>query len=871
MLLTLAPGTSVTGGTLAGTRLDARVPDTDSTPLDTKLRAAGATSLHPLFPSLPQAATDSLTKAARSRLGDDTADMSRTYVLQTKEKDSSVVARKLQGTAGVAFAEPNRYVNTFNTGGTPLGSAVIKAATTAAAKATAKAPAPDASGSSGAAGAPSSSGIPDNFALTSSAQAMLNAGGVDAVGAFATLQKGFGQQPGAGETITNVSIGDLTDQSMADAGDTTVAANGPTTILQDGQRYLDLPSMPLIPTYVANADGTLDGSASTENQDPSLDEVMLDFSMMSPLAHDQQRPGRSGDGFTDLLGIAPGADYRLVVPQQPTTDQITGALLAAAHQSPKPDVITASLGFGTDAQGFPARYLEDDPFVRSIVASIVQQDKIVVSISSNDGTRLFTPASVGPDGGSTPTDTTKSEASATTIDDDASSTTPSEVPDSGAMAVGGTTLDDTLATPIDSGQPVTAETRVSGSGTFSSGFGTRIDLSAPSDNVIAFSHTLGQGAQDVTVPTNGGTSASAPEVAAAAADVLQAARLAGHRLDPAQVRDVLEQTGRAVATPPQIDRTLHVGPQIDVTAAVEKALGGVTGHSGKAESAKPALVRLSVAHHVVSGNLGGSFLEATDQNRIDLGDRASGGNGQGLVGPVTFAGDVTGLRSGQKAQYTLTVGSTVFTSNTPAIRVTPTQLLKAAKLPVVSATDRDVTVTYRVLTGGRVQASQRRTLAIGPSDGNYGQATAPKAPSVVKTGNAVTVSYDLTGVAVLDAPRLVLSTVGHWNPMLAPEFTAAWNTALTKTTGTVTIPASAFTGGGLYGIGIVQTNFGPPPTVVQYAEFTPIRVAGSTADDRPEAPELTGSDGVHGHTVESTRVAPSFTVSYDVKGIPGQP
>jgi hypothetical protein len=862
VLVTLDPDTAVTGQKLAGTRVAARVPGTDSAPLNSKLKAAGATSLHPLFPSLSKSATDSLTTSARSRLGVDASDLSRTYVVQTKKKDSTAVARTLQGTQGVAFAEPNRYVNTMSTGGQPLSSADIKAA---------KAAAPSASAPSSGRPAADAAGIPGNYALSSSAQALLNAGGVNASGAFATLQGGFGQQPGTGETITNVSVGDLTDQSMADAGDTYVKGYGPTTVMQNGQRYLDLPSMPLIPTYVAGTDGSLSGSASTENQDSVLGEVLLDFSVMAPLAHDRQRPGRTGTGYTDLLGIAPGAGYRLVVPQQPTMDQIAGALLAAAHQSPKPDVITASLGYGTDAQGFPGRYLEDDPFIRSVVASIVQQDKIVVSISSNDGTRLYTPASVGPDGGSTPTDTAKNEASATNIGDDASSTTPSKVPDSGAIAAGGTTLDDTLATPADSGrapQPTTAETRISGFGTFSSGFGTRVDLSAPSDNVIAFSHSVGQNAQAVTVSRNGGTSASAPEIAAAAAVVLQAGRLAGHDLRPAQVRDVLERTGRAVATPPQIDQALHVGPQIDVIAAVEDVLGGKTGKGTTAVG--PQLDRLSVAHRVTTGGLGGTYLETTDPDRIDLGDMASGGNGEGLVGPVTFAGDVTGLPTGEKAQYTLTVGSTVFRSDTPAIRVTPTQLLDAAKLPVVSTTDRNITYTYKVLVGGHVRASQDYTLAVGPSDGRYVEATAPHAPAVVKNGSSVTVSYDLTGVTGLSDPQLVLSTVGHWSPASGPIFSAAWHQSLTGTTGTVTIPASAFTGGGgLYGIGIAQSAFGGNPQYTTYGEFAPVRVAGSTAAERPDAPTLTGAGGVRGHTAEVTRGAPSFGLGYDVRGVKG--
>lgn len=855
VLVTLDSETSVTGGALANSRVEARAPQTDSAALDKKLGAAGATSLQPLFPSLSKSATDSMTATARERLGTEAADLSRTYVVRTKKRDSAAVARSLQGTAGVLNAEPNRYVNTMSTGGQKLSSAVIKSA-----KAAPPAAAPDARETPADSGLAASDAVPANYALSDSAQAFLNAGGVNAAGAFDILQGRYGQQPGTGQTITNVSIGDLTDQSMADAGDSYVRNYGPTTVLKDGQRYLDLPSMPLIPTYVAAPDGSVSGSASTQNQDPLLGEVLLDFSVMSPLAHDRQRADRVGSGYTDLLGIAPGADYRLVVPQQPTIDQIATALLAAAHQSPKPDVITASLGFGTDAQGFPGRYLEDDPYLRSVVASIVQRDGVVVSISSNDGTRLYTPAAVGPDGGSTPTDSAPNNKAATSIGDVAYSTTPSKVPDSGAIAAGGTTLDDTLASRT--GDATTAETRISGFGTFSSGFGTRIDLSAPSDNIVAFEHTAGAAAQGVTPVLNGGTSASAPMIAAAAAVVLHAAELAGHELTPQQVRDVLKRTGREVSTPAQIDRELNVGKQIDVTAATEEVLGRKSG--------KPTAVRLSVAHRVTVGGLGGRFVEATDQNRIDLGDMASGGNGMGLVGPVTFAGDVTGLPKGENPRYTLGVGSKQWRSSTPAIRVTPTELLEAAGLPVVSDSDRDITVTYRVLVGDRVQATVRRTLTVGPTDGRYVQATAPQAPAVVKNRLPVTVKYDLSGVSSTDAPQLVVSTVGHWSPALAPRFSAAWHQELTDTTGTVTIPAEAFSGGGgIYGIGIAQSGFGGNPQFTRYGEFAPIRVDGSTAAQRPAAPLITGTNDVQGHFAEVTRAKPGFGLRYDVRGIKG--
>jgi hypothetical protein len=135
-----------------------------------------------------------------------------------------------------------------------------------------------------------------------------------------------------------------------------------------------------------------------------------------------------------------------VVPATPTTAQIAQAFVAAAQQSP-PDVITASVGFGTDVQGFPGRYLEDGPLMESVIAAIVQHNGITVVDAANDGTRLFAPAAVGPDGGATPTDLARTPSEATSIGDDQFSTTPSRVIDSGSIDAGATTTDDTLATP----------------------------------------------------------------------------------------------------------------------------------------------------------------------------------------------------------------------------------------------------------------------------------------------------------------------------------------------------------------------------------------------------------------------------------------
>jgi hypothetical protein len=763
----------------------------------------------------------------------------------------TTAATQLASVQGVTEAEPNRYVSTMNTPATPLPTSIVDAANKQAASTLQMQRTQQTTGTT----------LPSNYGLTSSLESWLNAGGVDAMGAYQEIESRYDQLPGTGEIITNVSVGDLTDQSMADAGDTYVQAYGPTTIIQNGQRYLDLPSMPLIPTWTADAAGKLNPTGSTENEDPSDGEIMLDFGVMSPLPHNLQRSDATGSGMTDLLGIAPGASYRLVVPSQPTTDQIATALLAAAKQTPHPNVINASLGFGTDANGFPSRYLEDDPLLESTIATIVHQYGITVSIAANDGTRLYTPTSVGPDGGSTPTNVTNNKATVTNIDDDENSTTPSEVLDSGAIAAGGTTTDDTLSSGT-AGTPTVAETRISGGGNFSSGFGSRINLSAPSDNIVAFEHD-GSTPQSIAVVLTGGTSAAAPEIAAAAAVVDQVGRLTGHNLTPAQIRSLLEKTGRKVATPGQIDQTLQVGPQLDLTAAVNALLPHTTGNQN------PQVIRLSVAHHQTIGDLGGTFLENTDQSNIDLAGPLNASNqstGEDLVGPITFAADLTG--SQPEDSYQLVVGSTHFRSSIPSIRITPTQLLTAAGLPVVSTSSRDVTVTFDVLRGNRTVTSATRTLTLSASDGTITEAQAPTVNPVVNAGQNVTVHYDLSNVRGVSSPVLVVSTVGHWNPVLAPEFNVAWSTPLTTTSGTVTIPASVFaSGGGIYGVGVIQNDSVAAYPV--YGEFASFRVAGFNANDRPAAPTVATQGQAQGHQVTVSNAAPNFTLHYSVRGIPG--
>src|SRR6267378_8655727 len=496
---------------------------------------------------------------AQAALGTPLVNFSNAYRLHLTGASVREAVTALLQSPAVVYASPDFRVSSSQAISIPIPAGTVQPFTASAGK-----PPP-----------PSAAGVPSNFALASSAQSLLNAPGTDAAAAFDEIDRQFHQLPGQDEIITNVSLGDLDDASVVnnfnDPCSFYATVFGPTTVLIGGQRYLNWPSMPLIPTYTSNQRGELSGTGEVCGVDPYLGEVGLDFSMMAPLPHAQQRPGQVGSGLTDLLGIAPGASYRLVVPAVPAggpvfISDIDGSFLGAAMQSPPPDVITASLGFAVDQFGFSGRYLEDDPLTEAIIAGLVQQN-IVVTVSSGDGLRTFTNAAVAPSGGSAPTLAIGPGGKPSDLNDVAFSGAPSRDFDSGSIDVGGTTLDDINSAPPQdpanaslAAQHAFPEVRWNGFTDFSSGYGSRVNVSAPGDNVLGFSHSFGGAPDAVQVGLTGGTSASAPQTAAAAAVVMQVARLTGHPFDNArQVRSFLAQTGTPVSTVPQSDVNNFVG------------------------------------------------------------------------------------------------------------------------------------------------------------------------------------------------------------------------------------------------------------------------------------------------------------------------
>jgi hypothetical protein len=737
--------------------------------------------------------------------------------------------------------------------------------------------------------------LPGNTAIAFNLQAMLNAPGVDAVAAFDEIAQRFGQLPGAGTIITNVGLGDADDASAAanpaDPCNSAVSNGGPTTHIIGGQRYLDWPSLPLIPVWVSDANANLSPTAEVCNVDPSLAEVGLDFSVMAPLPDDLQRPGEQAAVGADLLGIAPGASYRWVAPGTTNgavlTSDTLAAMIGAARQRPAPDVITVSIGFGADVFGFPGRYLEDDPLAQSVVAGIVSAN-VVVCIAANDGTRLATTAAIGPSGGSAATNA--GSTGTTNIADVFYTTAPSVIPDSGAIDVGSSTLDDIFAAnPQDpafgalANVKAFAETRYNGTLGFSSGFGSRVNVSAPGDNIDALFHA-GNAYAGVGLENTGGTSASAPEVAAAAAVALQVARLTGHPFTSAtQVRDFLVATGTPVANPPQSDVVANVGPQVSVRRIVEQLL---------ATAGKP--VPPGIARVAVNGRRTGSFIAqfntrflndgvfvtALDPSYIKLdGPYTSSIHTHGISFPssdtgadlnsyITIAPDWEGIPA--NATYRLSVAGqpSRVIATTPYARLLPAQLFARAGVPMTPGVSRTISLTYQASVGLHAIAESTFVLTFGPPAAGSRLVLAPRVPAVV-SGSTLPVAYDLRGYpgSLLRAPTLNVSMPGIGNLFfqgfgLYPYYSVP----LGSTNGNVDVPVSALAGAGTYTLW-VDLNPGMTAFGSDISDLAFTRVDAGTA--RPPAPLLSLTPASPAaHTLDVPFKA-SFSVAYDVSNVPG--
>jgi Subtilase family len=849
------------------------------------LAQLGVDRVDRLFSRLDRGTLGSLRARAESRTRHTLVPFDNAFVVHVGAGTVSEAARRLRALPGVAYASPDYAVQSMIAGRRPIPSDALR-------EIAGYRRSPQTFGRSVRSARPIASAatpaVPANAAVAFDLQGMLNAPGVDAVAAFDEIAARFNQLPGTGVTVTNIGLGDAFDASAAndpnDPCNSAASGGAATTHLIGGQRYLDLPSMPLIPVWVSDAHGTLSPTADVCNVDPQLGEVGLDFSVMAPLPDTLQRPGKTAPLGLDLLGIAPGASYRWVAPG--ATNGVVGisdtlaAMIGAARQQPAPDVITASIGFGSDSLGFPGRYLEDDPLAQSIIAGIVASN-VVVCIAANDGTRELTSAAVGPSGGSAPTNT--GTTGTTTIDDVSYTTGPSVVPDSGAIDVGATTLDDIAsANPLDpamaglANTKAFAVTRYNGTFGYSSGFGSRVNVSAPGDNISSF-FLAGTAYDAVGLGNTGGTSASAPEVAAAAAVAIQVARLSGHAFaSPAQVRDLLVATGTPVAQPPQADVALHVGPQVSVRRIVEQLLA----NAGK--PVQPGVARVAVqgrrsGSYIAAYNervvQDGAFLTALDPSYIRLdgpftrstsGATFAGTNtGADMNSYITIAPDWEGIPA--NATYRLTVAGqpSRVIATTPYARMLPAQLFAAAGVPLTPGASHTLSLTYRASSGLHALAESTFQLTFGPPPASSRLVLAPNAPPVV-SGSSIPVTYDLRGYprSLLTAPALDVSLEDIGGTII--DGPPLYSIPLTAPAGTVNVPVSALAGAGMYTMWI-DLNPGVP-TGSDVSDVVVTRVDAGTA--RPAPPLLSTAGGTPQRSLEIPYKG-TFAVTYDVSQVPG--
>ena len=465
------------------------------------------------------------------------------------------------------------------------------------------------------------------------------------------------------------------------------------------------------------------------------------------------------------------------------------------------------------------------------------------------------------------------------------STAPSVDPDDGAMAVGASTLDDIFSVnPQDAtagavgNQPSFTETRYNGELNFASGFGSRVNLSAPGDNIQAL-YKAGASYDAAGSDIEGGTSAAAPEVAAAAAVALQVARLAGHPFaSPSAVRDALVATGTPVANPPQSDVAANIGPQVSVRRVVEQLLAA----GGK--PVQPGIARVGV-HGRRSGSFTADgyqyydsvFVTALDPAFIKLDGPYTTVN-PGV--PTAFPGSDTGAELNSyvtiapdweaipaNATFRLSVagqpGRVIAT--TPHVRMLPAQLFAAAGIPLTAGTTRTLTLTYSASVGLHVVAESTFALTFGPPAASSRVVLAPVVPGAV-SGSSIPVAYDIRSypASLARTPTLNVSVPGEgaqwfWGAHILPYYSAP----LPSTHGTVSVPVSALPGGGTYTVWI---DMQPGLQGSDQSDLAFTRVDAGAA--RPPAPLLSTGPGQPAWHSLAIPYKSTFAVTYDVSNVP---
>lgn len=444
--------------------------------------------------------------------------------------------------------------------------------------------------------------------------------------------------------------------------------------------------------------------------------------------------------------------------------------------------------------------------------------------------------------------------------------------------MGATTLNDIFAVPPHGTDDLTRRAqqtypavRWTGSTEFASGYGDRVDLAAPADSIVSFQHQFGGGARDVSIQLGNGATAAAAQVAAAVAVLRQVARLTDQPLtDPADIRELLVDTGSAVPEVPQALHPVDVGPQLNLGAAVEELLD----RAGKPVDA--GALRVAVAQRRPVAGDGAIFETWTDPGNIDLAGPLHPGTGdptgRNTRAWITIAPDWLGLPA--DATYTLRVEGrdAELLATTKSARVLPEQIFSSVGLPLAAEEPRTIALTYVAANASGVLATAQTQLTFGPATGRSRQVHAPVAPSVV-AGAIIPVRYDLRGTEPIGPdPELVVSYPGRVKPPVGPPFVPALRIPLQELHGRVDVPVADLQGGGIYGLGLHYADEEVEGFLVPlYSDFGFVRVA-PVPPAQPPAPLVSaaGTD-LRGRPGYSAQISDGgeLEVQWDASDVPG--
>jgi hypothetical protein len=877
----------------------------DIAQLNSALSSIGATHVRRLFTNIPADQLAAARARAEAATGKFVTDFTQVYqVVYDPKVASGEAANELARSPLVSAAMPD-WIFKGPKDPAKLSGAQRKAAL----KASARARAADHPQSSDVAS------LPRNDAYRSDAQSYQDAASNNVTGAAQMLARRFHQQPAQGEVVTNISLGNVDNHS---------------TVLQNGQRYIVQQGYPKIPVWLSqsncvdNGDGTetctvsLDPSGTTGDDQGDFIEVDLDFSVMAPPPlGDPRVPNPAPPGNARLLGSAYGASYRLINPKVNNTENFVAAWLGAGFLlTPKSNTITASIGQGFSIGGFSDYFFENEAIIHDVVTELVQGEDIFVSISAGDG-QTETSVAMNPNGLTGPTEVTTDPNVPVDIDDPdlwlnprfsyGLTVEPQFVIDSGSNDAAADTLNDVFNNSpyndrIDdsvSHSQHTTETRWTGQQNFHTGFGSRANVSAPGDDILIMAQVEDANGRPVDPVSSfprliGGSSASAPEVAGAAAVVRQAARLLGTPLSATQIRSLLFSTGRENVAPAFDLSNASIGRHLDLTAAVQALFDHA--HA----NANPSFARMTVAQRkaaLTPTDLRSAFYTDTPQDplrgtaTIDLSqglvapssrtNETVGETGDNVFAPITFGVDAL-FMSKLNLKWTLQLGKRkvnvpgkLFDAGVPSLRLLPSEIFELLGEPVTSRADRVVTVTA---SSGKASISTDVTFK-GQRDASYTHAIPPSFDPVFTSGDNVRFAYDLRGLRGADGGILIVSDIDRAVPQAFPDNNLDAHGSkyrLNGLAGTITLHASDFPHGvGTYGIALRGTRHGAEiadsTSFWQPLRFAPARYQlPATPKVQAEASALGSAEPLFYDVADIEPGGSSrFGVTYDVRSVAG--